>query len=183
MSKAVKQLELDDLRKTFKDVKDYVLLEPVKLDSATEYNFRKALRGKNVRVKLVKNSYAKKVFAEMGVQTPALSGPTLICWGSDSPKGLGTAVDTAMKDSKKDPKAPDKLKERTGIVEGVPMPLAAMKNVPTRLEAVGEIIAAVNAPGSAIAGALIGPASQLASILKAIEEKGETPAAEAAPAA
>jgi ribosomal protein L10 len=61
------------------------------------------------------------------------------------------------------------------------MPLASMKNVPTRLEAIGEILSAVNAPGSAIAGALVGPASQLASILKAIEEK--TPEPEAAPAA
>jgi large subunit ribosomal protein L10 len=179
MSKAVKQLELDDLRKTLKDVKDYVLLEPVKLDSAAEYAFRKTLRGKNVRVKLVKNSYAKKVFAEMGVTAPALSGPTLVCWGGDSPKALGTAVNTAMGESKKDAKAPDKFKERTGIVEGAPMPLKDMMNVPTRLEAIGEIIAAVNGPGSAIAGALTGPASQLASILKAIEEKtGEaTPAA------
>ncbi len=178
MSKAVKQLELDDLRIKLKGVKDYVLLEPVKLDSATEYNFRKSLRSKKVTVKLVKNSYAKKVFAEMGVSVPNLSGPTLVCWGSDSPKALGTAVDTAMKESKKDPKAPDKLKERTGIVEGLPMPLSAMKNVPTRLEAIGEVISAVNAPGSAIAGALTGPASQLASILTAIEEKGgETAAA------
>ncbi|MCU0705493.1 MAG: 50S ribosomal protein L10 [Fimbriiglobus sp.] len=179
MSKAIKQLELDDLRKQFNGVKDYVLLEPIKLDSATEYNFRKALRGHKVRVKLVKNSYAKKVFAEMGVSAPALSGPTLVCWGAESPKGLGTAVDTAVRESKKDPKAPDKLKVRTGIVEGAPMPLDAMKNVPTRLEAIGEIVAAVTGPGSAIAGALTGPASQLASILKAIEEK--TP--DAAPAA
>lgn len=179
MSKAVKQLELDDLRKTFKDVKDYVLLEPIKLDSAAEYTFRKSLRGKSVRVKLVKNSYAKKVFAEMGVSAPALSGPTLVCWGGDSPKALGTAVDGAIKESKKDPKAPDKFKERTGIVEGAPMALKDMLNVPTRLEAIGEIVAAVNGPGSAIAGALTGPASQLVNILKAIEEK--TP--EAAPAA
>lgn len=177
MSKAVKQLELDDLRKTFKEVKDYVLLEPVKLDSATEYTFRKSLRGKKVRVKLVKNSYAKKVFAEMGVQAPALSGPTLVCWGGDSPKGLGNAVDTAVKDSKKDPKAPDKFKVRTGIVEGAPMPLKDMMNVPTRLEAIGEIVAAITGPGSAIVGALTGPATQLAGILKAIEEKTETPAA------
>lgn len=179
MSKAIKQLELDDLRKQFQDVKDYVLLEPIKLDSATEYSFRKALRTQKVRVKLVKNSYAKKVFAEMGVSAPALSGPTLICWGGDSPKSLAKAVKGAVADSRKDPKAPEKLKERTGIVEGAPMPLAAMENVPTRLEAIGEIVAAVNGPGSAIAGALTGPASQLASILKAIEEK--TP--DAAPAA
>jgi large subunit ribosomal protein L10 len=180
MSKAVKQLELDDLRKAFKEIRDYVLLEPVKVDSATEYNFRKSLRGKNVRVKLVKNSYAKKVFGEMGVQAGDLSGPTLVCWGGDSPKGLANAVDTAVKDSKKDPKAPDKYKERMGLVDGAPMPLAAMKNVPTRLEAIGEIVAALCGPGSSIVGALTGPATQLAGILKAIEEK--TPEA-AAPAA
>lgn len=179
MSKAVKQLELDDLRKTFNGVKEYVLLEPVKLDSATEYNFRKSLRGKNVRVKLVKNSYAKKVFAELGVQAPALAGPTLVCWGSDSPKGLGKAVKGAVQDSKKDPKAPDKFKQKGAIVEGLPTTLDIMENMPTRLEAIGEIVAAVNAPGSAIAGALTGPAGQLASILKAIEEKG----GETAPAA
>jgi len=179
MSKAVKQLELDDLRKTFNGVKDYVLLEPVKLDSAAEYTFRKTLRGKSVRVKLVKNSYAKKVFAEFGVQAPALAGPTLICWGGDSPKGLANAVDGAVKDSKKDPKAPDKFKVKGAIVENAPMALDAMKNVPTRLEAIGEIIAAVTGPGSSIAGALTGPATQLAGILKAIEEKGgeATPAA------
>ena len=179
MSKAVKQLELDDLRNRLKDVKDYVLLEPIKLDSATEYTFRKTLRGKNVRVKLVKNSYAKKVFGEMGVQAGDLSGPTLVCWGGDSPKGLANAVDAAVKESKKDPKAPDKYKERLGLVDGAPMPLAAMKNVPTRLEAIGEIVAALCGPGSAVAGALTGPATQLVGILKAIEEKGPeaTPAA------
>lgn len=179
MSKAVKQLELDDLRKALSGVRDYVLLEPVKVDSATEYTFRKTLRGKNVRVKLVKNSYAKKVFGELGVNAPALSGPTLLCWGADSPKGLANAVKGAVADSKKDPKAPDKFKERTGLVDGAPMPLAAMVNVPTRLEAIGEVVSALCSAGSDIAGALVGPATQLASILKTIEEK--TP--DAAPAA
>lgn len=179
MSKAVKQLELDDLRKTFNGVKDYVLLEPVKLDSAAEYTFRKTLRGKNVRVKLVKNSYAKKVFSEFGVQAPALAGPTLVCWGGESPKGLANAVKGAVADSKKDPKAPDKFKVRTGIVESAPMALDVMVTVPTRLEAIGEVVAALCGPGSSIAGALTGPASQLAGILKAIEEKG----GETAPAA
>lgn len=181
MSKAVKQLELDDLRKTFTNVRDYVLLEPVKVDSATEYTFRKALREKKVRVKLVKNSYAKKVFGELGLQAGNLAGPTLVCWGGESPKSLANAVDGAIKDSKKDPKAPDKYKEKTGLVDGNPMPLDAMKKVPTRLEAIGEIVSALCSAGSDIAGALVGPASQLASILVAIEEK--KPDGESAPAA
>ena len=181
MSKAVKKLELEELRKAFQDVKDYVLLEPVKVDSATEYNFRKTLRGQKVRVKLVKNSYAKKVLGELGVQIPALTGPTLVCWGGDSVKGLANAVDGAVKDSKKDPKALDKFKIRTAIADGSPISFDAAKTRPTRLEAIGEIVLALTSAGSAIAGALVGPGAQIASILKAIEEKTAEP--ETAPAA
>ena len=171
MSKAVKQLELDDLRKAFQEVRDYVLLEPVKVDSATEYNFRKTLRDKKVRVKLVKNSYAKKIFGELGIQAGNLAGPTLVCWGAESPKGLATAVDGAIKDAKKDPKSPDKYKVKTGLVDGNPMALDPMTKVPTRLEAIGEIVSALCSAGSDIAGALVGPGSQVASILTTIEEK------------
>ena len=72
MSKKIKELELDALRRTFQGVKDYVLLEPLKVDSATDYEFRKKLREKKVRVKLVKNSLAKKVFTENGIASTAV---------------------------------------------------------------------------------------------------------------
>ena len=178
MSKAVKQLELDALRSHLNGVRDYVLLEPIRVDSATEYNFRKTLREKKVKVKLVKNSYARKLFGEMGVNAGELSGPTLVCWGSDSVKGLANAVDGAVKDSKKDAKSPDKYKVRTAILDGSPITLDIAKTVPTRLEAIGEIVNALNAAGSALAGCLVGPGSQIASILTTIEEK--VPAAAAA---
>ena len=177
MSKAVKQLELDTLRSHLSGVRDYVLLEPIKVDSSTEYNFRKTLREKKVKVKLVKNSYARKLFGEMGVNTGELSGPTLVCWGSDSVKGLANAVDGAVKDSKKDAKSPDKYKVRTAILDGSPITLDVAKTVPTRLEAIGDIVNALTAAGSALAGCLVGPGSQIASILTSIEEK--TPAAAA----
>src|SRR5206468_10802549 len=64
MSKKIKELELNALRKTFQGVKDYVLLEPLKLDSATEFEFRKKLRERKCKAQLVKNSFAKKVFTE-----------------------------------------------------------------------------------------------------------------------
>ena len=172
MSKKVKELELNDLRKTFKGVKDYVLLQPVKLDSATDYDMRKKLREKKIRVKMVKNSLVKKVFDENGVKVDPGSGPTLLCWGAESIKDLGTAVDNILKDLKKDPKAPERLKEKTAVAEGQPVPLSVAKALPTRKEAIGEVLAAILGPGSAIAGCLVGPANQLAGILKAIEDKG-----------
>jgi large subunit ribosomal protein L10 len=175
MSKKIKEMELNDLRATIKGVKDMVLLEPVKLDSAADFEMRKKLREKKIRVKMVKNSLVKKVFDENGVKVDPGSGPTLLCWGADSIKELGTAVDMILKDLKKDPKAPEKIKEKTAVAEGQPIPLSIAKTLPTRKEAIGGVLAALLGPGSQIAGCLVGPANQLAGILKAIEEKAPAP--------
>jgi ribosomal protein L10 len=183
MSKKIKELELTALRKTFQGVKDMVLLEPLKLDSAADFEMRKKLRDKKIRVKMVKNSLVKKVFDENGVKVDPGSGPTLLCWGADSVKELGTAVDAILKDLKKDPKAPLKIKEKTAVADGQPVPLDVAKTLPTRKEAIGGVLAALLGPGSAIAGALVGPANQLAGVLKAIEEKGGKTEAAPAPAA
>lgn len=184
MSKKIKELELNDLRKTFKGVRDFVLLQPLKMDAAADYTFRKGLREKKVRVKMVKNSFVKKVFDENGVKVDPGSGPTLLCWGTDSAKALGTAVDAMLKVLRPDPKLPAKIKEKTGVADGEAMPLEKLKDIPTRQEAIGSVLAAILGPGAAIAGSLVGPGSQLASILKTIEEKAgaAAPAADAAPA-
>lgn len=184
MSKKIKELELNNLRSTFKGVKDFVLLEPLKLDSATDYNMRKQLREKKIRVKMVKNTLAKKVFDENGVKVDLGSGPTLLIWGGGSIKELGTAVDTILTDLKKDPKAPQRLKEKTAVADGQPVTLTVAKTLPTRLEAIGSVVAALTGVGSSLAACLTGPASQLASIPTTIEEKGKGAAeGAAAPAA
>jgi large subunit ribosomal protein L10 len=174
MSKKIKELELNALRKRFQGVKDYVVVEPSKVDATTDYNFRKTLRAKKVKCQLVKNSLAKKVLEENGVALDgSWVGPTLLCWGADSVKALATTVDTAIKESKKDPKAPDKYKVKTAVAEGQRVPFDVAKTLPTRQEAIGEILAAVLGPASAIAGCLVGPANQLAGCLAAIEEKNK----------
>ncbi|MFO0800608.1 MAG: 50S ribosomal protein L10 [Gemmataceae bacterium] len=182
MSKKIKELELAALRKTFAGVKNYVILEPIKVDSATEFEFRKKLREKKAKAQLVKNTFLKKVFSENGVAVDGLSGPTLLCWGADSIKELSNAVDGIVKDLKKDPKAPDKFKVKTAVADGQPVTMEVAKTLPTRLEAIGDVLNAVLSAGGNIAGALTGPAAQLAGILKAIEEKAPD-AAPAPPAA
>lgn len=181
MSKKIKELELNSLRKTFNGVRDFALLQPLKLDSAADYTFRKVLREKKVRVKMVKNSFVKKVFGENGIKVELGSGPTLLCWGADSAKALGLAVNAALKQLRPDPKLPEKVKEKTGIADGEMMPLSELEKVPTKQEAIGAVVAAILAPGANLAGALGGPGTQLAGILKAIEEKqsegAEAPAA------
>lgn len=182
MSKKIKELEINALRATFKGVKDYVVLEPLKVDAGTEYEFRKKLRAAKISVKLVKNTYAKKVLGENGVTIDDVwSGPTLLCWGGDSVKGLATTVDGAVKDARKDPKLPEKFKVKTAVADGAVISFEAAKTLPTRLEAIGDVLGGLLAAGSNIVSAITAPAAQLASILKAIEEKA--PAAADAPKA
>ena len=173
MSKKIKEFELVAMRTALHGVKDCVLIEPIKVDAATDYDFRRKLRVAKVRCAMVKNTIAKKVLAENGVNSidKAFSGTTLLCWGGDSVKGLATTVDTAIKESKKDPKSPDKYKVKTAVADGQAMTLEVAKTIPTRLEAIGSIVSALTAPGANLAAALSGPASQIASILKTIEEK------------
>jgi ribosomal protein L10 len=143
MSKAVKQMEYSALERTFAGVRDLVLLSPSKIDSTTDYNFRKQLREKKVRVQMVKNSLVRRVFEAQGVKLDdkVWTGTTLVAWGADSIKDLSKAVDGLIKDiEKKDPKQKDKLKVKTAVADGQPIPMAKAMTMPTRLEAIGEVI-------------------------------------------
>lgn len=183
MSKKIKELELNALRQTFQGVKNYVLLEPIKLDSAAEYEMRKKLRGQKIKVKLVKNTFARKVLEENQVTLDNVwSGPTMLCWGADSVKALATAVDTAVKETKKDAKAPDKIKVKGAVADGQPVTFELAKTLPTREEAIGGLLSAILGPASSLAGCLVGPGGQAAGLVAAVEEKAkkadaETPAA------
>lgn len=178
MSKKIKELELNALREKFKGIKNYVVVEPIKVDAAADFEFRKTLRGKKIAVKMVKNSLMGKVLAENGVKAPDLAGTNLLCWGAESCKGLATAVEGAVKDSKKDPKAPDKFKIRKdAIAEGETIAFDVMKTLPTREEAVGDVLGALLGAGASLISAITAPGAELASILKTIEEKGPTAAA------
>lgn len=188
MSKLVKKMELTALEATFSGVRDLLLITPEKVDSALEFNFRKQLRDKQVKVKMVKNSLVKRVFDAQGVKIDdkMWTGTTLVAWGSDSIKGLSKAVDGLIKDiEKKNPKAKDKLQVKAAVADGLTVPMSVALTMPTRLEAIGDIIGMILGPGSSIASALTGPAGELASQLSTIADRKEesAPAPEAAPAA
>jgi large subunit ribosomal protein L10 len=186
MSKAVKQMEYTALEKAFAGVRDLVLITPSKVDSGLDFNFRKQLREKKVKVQMVKNSLVQRVFEAQGVKLDekVWRGTTLVAWGADSIKDLSNAVDGLIKDlEKKDPKSKDKFKVKTAVADGQPVPMSTAMTMPTRMEAIGEIVAMIMGPASWIAGALTGPASQVASQIATIAERKEEAAPAPAPAA
>jgi large subunit ribosomal protein L10 len=79
MSKQIKQMQMDSLKNTFKDVRDLVMLSTTKLSCHNDHVFRSTLRKKNIRLQLVKNSLARRVFDEMGMKIgKAWEGTTVL---------------------------------------------------------------------------------------------------------
>jgi large subunit ribosomal protein L10 len=183
MSKKIKQLQMDALGKQFSGVRDMVVLTSSGVDCLTENKMRLELRKKNIRMSMVKNSLARQVFTKLGITLGEVwTGPTTIAWGANSIAELSRTLDEMFK---KNDKVKDKIKFKAAVAEGQEVPFAKALTMPTRQEAIGQVLAAILGPGATIAAQLAGPASQIASQIKTISEKPaeEAPAAAAAPTA
>src|ERR1700739_2539296 len=98
MSKQIKQMEMGALEQTFKDVRDMVMLSVSGLDSQTDNQLRLGLRKKNIRMQVVKNSLAHRVFEQMGIRAEKCwGGPTTVAWGATSLAELSRELDTLLK--------------------------------------------------------------------------------------
>jgi large subunit ribosomal protein L10 len=174
MSKAIKQLQMDSLKSTFKGVRDLVLLNIVGLDAINDNKIRLGLRKKGIRLHQVKNSLCRRVFGELGLAVDGMSeNSTTVAWGSGSLKELSKEVEAIVK------KHDNKIKVKAALADGQAIPFAQALKMPTRQEAIGEVISAMLGPVMTLAGQLTGPASQVAGQIQTISEKKE----EAAPAA
>jgi large subunit ribosomal protein L10 len=190
MSKVIKQMQMEAIRTSFAGVRDLVVVSIKGLDCHLDHALRANLRKKNVRIQVMKNSLARRVFNEAGLSipddSPYWTGPTAFVWGANSIAEVSKALDAELKAPKTGAKYKDKVVVKGAVADGQVVTYDQALKMPTRLEAIGSILAAILGPGSAIAGCLTGPASQIASQIVKISEKEPptevAPAAEAAPA-
>jgi ribosomal protein L10 len=68
-------------------------------------------------------------------------------------------------------KIKDKVKVKGAMAEGLVIPFERALTMPTRKEAIGEIVAAMMGPASSIASALTAGACQVASQIQTISER------------
>jgi large subunit ribosomal protein L10 len=187
MSKVIKQMEMTALRDTFNGVRDLVVLSIKGLDANAETSLRATLRKKNIRLRGIKNSLTRRVFAEMGMQigedSPFWAGPTTLAWGTSSIAELSRTLEGELRAPKTAALYKDRVTVKGAIADGQVVTFDQALKMPTRLEALGQILAAILGPAGAIAGCLTGPISQVASQIQTLaEKKEEAPAEEAAPA-
>ncbi len=176
MSKYVKEMMMDQLRGELGDVRSMLLLDFKDLDAVSEHQLRMDLRKKSIQVRALKNTLARKVLADLGVDGLAkyLQGPSVLVWGGAGPAELAKEISAQLKKLKKP-------EIKGGAVDGVvigPDQVEDITKLPSREELIGRVVALALAPVQRLASLANAPASALASQIQTIAE-GATPDAEA----
>jgi len=172
MSKQIKQMEMDALAHAFREVRDLVVMSIVGLNSQTDNQVRLGLRKKNIRLQVVKNTLARRVLGQLGVQMPNVwQGPTTLAWGSSSLSELSRELDTAFKKN-------EKVKFKGAVADGQEVTFDQALKMPTKAEAIGRVVMLAQAPARRLLSQILGPASRVASQIKTLSEKTEGAPAE-----
>ena len=144
MSKYVKELMMDQLRSDLDG-------KPVALDPGLEGSgcpgppstgCRRDLRKKSIRLRVLKNSLARRVFTDMGMDglSKYLKGPSAIAWGGEGITELAKEISAQVKALKKPA-------IKGGAVEGVVVGPEQVDDI-TKLPSREVLIAQVISPAS-----------------------------------
>src|SRR5262245_54493906 len=122
MSKVIKQMEMDDLKRAFGSARDLVLLHVNKLSCQGDHTLRAALRKKNIRLKMVKNSLTRRVLKELDFAVPDDSPywqqSTVIAYGAGSIKELSKEIDAELRNTKTAALYKEKVVVKGAIADG-----------------------------------------------------------------
>jgi len=170
MSKKVKNLITRELGDRFKDVESVAVINPRGIPASKNNQIRRRLREKGLRMTVVKNTLAKRAVGDGKLKgfDRLLDGPSAVIYGEAS---VSTIARLILEEKKTD----DKIELRGIFFDGElyvgDKGVEQVSKLPTREEAIGQLVALILSPGKNLAGAIKSPGSKLASILKTIEEK------------
>src|SRR5688500_3244252 len=182
MSKYVKNLIMQEITSSLKDIEGVVVINPRGINGIKSNQLRRKLRDNKLKMSVVSNALARKALEGSKLKgfESLLEGPSALVYGQQSVAAIARLL-------LEEKKTNDKLELRgvffDGEVYAGQKGVEAASKMPTREEAIAGILSAILGPGASLAGALSGPASTLASLVKAIEEKAEKAGGEAPAAA
>ena len=186
MSKLVKDLITRELANRLKDVDGVAVINPRGIDATKNNGIRRRLHAKGLRMMVVKNTLARR--ATEGTKLKGfdrlLDGPSAVIYGK-----ADASIPSIARVVLDEKKADDKLELRGVFFDGEvyvgDKGVQQVSKLPTREEAIGQIVSAILGPGAKLAAALKGPGGTLGAVLKSIEDKAKDKegGADAAPAA
>src|SRR6202043_1873477 len=166
MSKLVKNLVSNDLRKQLTGVSDALLVNVVGLDAIRTTKLRKELRAKNITLEVVKNSMARRATegTPLAAAFQGVEGTLAIVWGGGDIVSLAKEVTrlSALKEY-------EKFSARGGAMDGAKLTAADVKQVstwPSREEQLSLLVGQILSPGALLASQLTAMGGAVASQIK-----------------
>lgn len=168
MSKYVKEMMMDQLREDLDGSTSLLILDLKGLGAVAEYQLRRDLRKKSIRLRALKNTLARRVFTDMGVGglSQFLEGPCVAVWGGTGPAELAKEISAQVKTLKKP-------EIKGGAVDGViigPGQVEEITKLPSREALIGRVAALAIAPAQRVVSLANAPASGLLGQLKTLSE-------------
>ena len=179
MSKYVKELMMDQLKTELDGDKSVLILDLKGLDAITEYQFRRDLRKKSIKMRVLRNTLARRVFDDMGIGglSRFLEGPSVAVWGGAGVAELAKEVFNQVKKLKKP-------EIKGGSIDGTvigPEQVEDITKLPSREALIGRVVGLALAPAARVVSLANAPASGLLGQLKTLAEAA--PADESTPEA
>jgi large subunit ribosomal protein L10 len=171
MSKPVKNLIANRYQGLFKDLDGAVLIDIRGIASNDNNAMRAALAAKGIRITVVKNALAKRVFTDGGLDALSglLEGPSAVVYGGESVVNVAREL---VELTKKQPT----LQLKGALMDGQVFAadeMEALSKYPTRDEAQAQVVQLFLSPAKNLVAAVLGPGGKVASLVKTIEEKLE----------
>ena len=168
MSRYVKELMMTQLDSDFAGTTSLLILDLKGLDALSEFQFRRDLRKKSIKVRTLKNNLAAKVLSDNGINglEKFLAGPSVAVWGGDG-------VAELAKEISKQVKALKKPEIKGGVVDGTVITakdVEGLTKLPSREALIARVVNLAIAPAQRVVSLANSPASQIASQLQTIAE-------------
>jgi ribosomal protein L10 len=176
MSKLIKDMLTDDLKTRLADVGEAIVVSLGTLDAQRTTELRQALRKKNIHLKMVKNSLARRATAGTPL-APAFEkteGMLAVAWGGEDVVDLAKELDrlTGVKEFQG-------FECRGGALDGARLDTNDVKQVakwPTRAEQLSLLSGQIISLASTLAGQIVSAggtlAGQIASRVEDLEKAG-----------
>ena len=183
MSKFVKNLIVDQIKKELAEVQDCVLVNVIGLNAEESGKLRDRLHEKSIHIRVVKKSLAVRA-TEGTSLAPAfdgIGGSVAVCWGGND----FVSMVKELVELDKDEDNFETFATCGGVLDGealTPAAVAEISKWPTREEALSTLVGQLLGPGSTLAAQLIGPGGTLAAQIVEIDGEGAEESTEEAPA-
>jgi large subunit ribosomal protein L10 len=168
MSKYVKEMMMDQFRTDLDGAKSILIIDFKGLDAVSEHKFRMDLRKKQIKVRSLRNTLARRVFDEMGMGGLAsyLAGPSVAIWGGAGPAELAKEIFDQVKKLKKP-------EIKGGAVDGTVITPAQVEDItklPSREALIARVVNLAMSPAQRIISLANAPATGILGQLKTLSE-------------